>query len=89
VTTPTIRTPAGAVAKRVNYELTAREREVLSLVAGGMTDKQVAESMAVSSKTIKQHLHNIYAKLNLSRPECSPRVSAAVWLVLREQEALR
>jgi DNA-binding NarL/FixJ family response regulator len=66
--------------------LTKRERELLSLVAAGMTDKQVAEEMCLTPATVKRHLANVYSKLNLTQPDCNPRVSASVWLVLRERE---
>jgi LuxR family transcriptional regulator, positive regulator of biofilm formation len=70
----------------INHNLTKRERELLSHVAAGMTDKQVAEAMCVTPLTVKQHLHNIYGKLDLASGDCNPRVTASVWLVLRERE---
>ncbi len=43
--------------------LSRREREVLSLAASGLTDRQLAHSLYVSVKTVKNHLHHIYGKL--------------------------
>ena len=45
--------------------LTARELEILSHVAQGQTDKAIATMLGVSSYTIKNHLRNIYQKLEV------------------------
>jgi DNA-binding CsgD family transcriptional regulator len=45
--------------------LTAREREVLDIVATGATNAAVAEALVVSRATVKKHLDNIYAKLGV------------------------
>lgn len=47
--------------------LTPREREVLGLVARGMSYSQVGESLFISPKTVENHVRNILAKLHLSR----------------------
>lgn len=46
--------------------LSAREREVLALVAAGSTNKEAAATLFVSEATIKTHLLHIYAKLDVS-----------------------
>lgn len=46
--------------------LTAREREVLSWVARGKTNPQIAELLWVSPATVRKHLENVYAKLGVS-----------------------
>ncbi len=45
--------------------LTAREQEVLGLVASGATDMDVAEALCLSVHTVKSHMRNILAKLQL------------------------
>lgn len=45
--------------------LTEREREVLTLIAEGMTSREIAERLVVSPKTVDRHRENIMAKLNL------------------------
>jgi predicted ATPase/DNA-binding CsgD family transcriptional regulator len=45
--------------------LTRREKEVLHLVAQGLTDAQVAETLVVSPRTVHAHLRSIYSKLDL------------------------
>jgi DNA-binding CsgD family transcriptional regulator len=47
-------------------DLTAREEEVLRLVARGLTDAQVAEALVISPRTVNAHLRSIYSKLHLS-----------------------
>jgi len=46
--------------------LTHREQEVLSLVAQGATDKEIAEALSISLHTVKSHMRNILAKLHVS-----------------------
>jgi ATP/maltotriose-dependent transcriptional regulator MalT len=46
--------------------LTAREVEVLALVATGSTNKEVAETLFLSEKTVARHLSNIFTKLDIS-----------------------
>ncbi len=45
--------------------LTARETEVLGLVAGGATNKDIAAALGISPSTAKNHLQNILTKLHL------------------------
>ncbi|MGH2817041.1 MAG: LuxR C-terminal-related transcriptional regulator [Actinomycetota bacterium] len=52
--------------------LTAREAEVLALVATGMSNREVARSLTISEKTVARHISNIFAKLNVtSRTEAA------------------
>ncbi len=48
-------------------ELTEREREVLTLVARGLTNKQIADTLFVTEKTARNHVSHILDKLGLSR----------------------
>lgn len=47
--------------------LSAQESRVLALVAEGKTNKEIAEQMALSDKTVKNYLSNIFEKLQISR----------------------
>lgn len=46
--------------------LTGREAEVLALVAAGRTNREIAEALFISEKTVARHLSNIFTKLGLS-----------------------
>jgi DNA-binding NarL/FixJ family response regulator len=46
--------------------LTKREREVASLAARGMTSREIAETLVVSTRTVENHLQRAYEKLGLS-----------------------
>ena len=46
--------------------LSAREREVLALVANGARNRQIADELSISEFTVKRHMQNILQKLNLS-----------------------
>lgn len=62
-------------AKRLEA-LTAREREVLELVASGMSNREVASQLFVSAPTVKVHLRHIYDKLGVrNRTEASARAA--------------
>lgn len=54
-------------------KLTAREREVLSLVAQGMTDADVASRLFISPRTVSQHLRSIYGKIDVSSRSAATR----------------
>lgn len=55
----------GAEAPPVNDELTAREQEVLTLIAGGLTNAAIGEQLEISVKTVDRHRENIMHKLNM------------------------
>ena len=46
--------------------LTAREAEVLELVARGLSNRAVAEQLVLSEKTVARHLANLYLKLGVN-----------------------
>jgi DNA-binding NarL/FixJ family response regulator len=46
-------------------ELTPRELEVLALIAEGRTNREIAEALVISPKTVDRHRENIMTKLNL------------------------
>ena len=69
-------TPSAAAADRDEAEnpfgLTARERDVLTLVAGGATNREIGEQLHMAEKTASVHVSRILAKLNVrSRTEAA------------------
>src|SRR6266567_3666532 len=46
-------------------KLSEREQEVLNLIAGGLSNYEIAQKLVVTVSTIKTHLNNIYAKLHV------------------------
>ncbi len=55
------------------HRLTKREREVLALETQGKRNRQIAELLTITERTVEVHLHNIFQKL-----EVSTRTQAAV-----------
>lgn len=53
--------------------LSPRELEVLRLVAGGLTDAQVADQLFISPRTVARHLQSIYTKLNVNSRTAATR----------------
>ena len=56
--------------------LSNREREVLELLARGMTNKDIANTLYLSEKTVKNHLNNIFKKIDVT-----DRTKAALFAV--------
>ena len=56
----------GSGKGRERSPLSAREREIVALVAQGYKNKEMAEKMFISEQTVKNHLHNIFDKLGVS-----------------------
>ena len=73
----TLPEPATANAPKVekNSPLTRREREVAELVGSGMTNRQVADKLVISTRTVEGHVENIFSKLQINN-----RSQIAVWL---------
>jgi len=47
-------------------QLTHREKEILALLKEGHTNKEIAEKLYISEKTVKSHLNNIFRRFNVS-----------------------
>jgi DNA-binding NarL/FixJ family response regulator len=47
----------------VGAGLTSREREVMSLITGGLSNHGIADRLFISEKTVKNHVHSIYKRL--------------------------
>jgi DNA-binding CsgD family transcriptional regulator len=49
--------------------ITDREREIANLVAAGLSNRQIAERLSVSVRTVEGHVYRIFAKLDIERRE--------------------
>lgn len=59
--------------------LTAREREIYGLLAGGMSNQQIGRQLFITERTVKYHVSNVLRKLNVnSRTEAAVRFMHAV-----------
>ncbi|MBV6700975.1 response regulator transcription factor [Kitasatospora aureofaciens] len=70
-----MRTPAAA--------LSARETEVLGLVADGLTNQQISQALHLSQATVKSHLVHIYAKLGVDSRTTAVRAARGRGLIRR------
>ena len=64
-------------------ELSPREREVLSLMAEGLSNRGICERLVLSPKTIETHVNSIFTKLNLAPAPDDHRRVLAVLAFLR------
>jgi DNA-binding NarL/FixJ family response regulator len=78
---------AAPAARDPLAELTAREREVLVLIAAGKTDRGVAEELFVTRKTVEAHVRSILRKLDLPAEVTENRRVHAVLAFLRATES--
>lgn len=68
---------AATAAEAPNSVLTAREFEVVRLVAGGRSNKEIAAALGIEVATVKNHVHNVLEKLNVRRrAEVAARLGA-------------
>jgi LuxR family maltose regulon positive regulatory protein len=57
--------PRAAPSSDLIEPLSGREREVLGLMALGLSDREIAERLFLSPQTVKVHARNIYGKLDV------------------------
>jgi len=61
-------------SKNIREKLTQRQTEILALVAVGATNDDISDKLCISPHTVKNHLYNIFKKINVPN-----RVQAALW----------
>ena len=66
-------------APRRHHALTPREREVVGLLARGWSDREIADTLIISERTVENHVSNVLGKLGLDT-----RAQVAIWALRRE-----
>jgi two-component system, NarL family, response regulator LiaR len=64
---------SGGAQRQAGGQLTLRENEILRLAAGGMSNKEIADKLFLSLRTVKAHLTNIFNKMG-----CGSRTDAII-----------
>lgn len=67
---------AASGERQAGPQLTAREREVLDLIAAGRSNREIARTLTLAEKTVKTHVSNVLMKLGVA-----DRTQAALWAV--------
>ena len=75
---------SAAASTEPETELSLRERQVLELIAEGLTNRQIGERLDLAEKTVKNYASSLFAKLGLER-----RTQAALYQAERHREDLR
>ncbi len=70
---PSAAAPA-PVTPAAGSELSPRERQVLTLVAQGLANKQIGRALGITERTVKVHLVSVFRRIGVS-----DRTSAALW----------
>ena len=70
----------GSPADARDLALSAREAEIMSLIAGGRTNGEIAAQLFLAEKTVKNHVNRIYSKLSVA----SRDAAISRWLGHRE-----
>jgi ATP/maltotriose-dependent transcriptional regulator MalT len=80
--------PRGAfdrAEKATEDGLSARELEILLLVARGLSNRQIAHSLRLAEATVKRHLANLYSKIGVgSRGEATSKALSEGWISTRD-----
>lgn len=69
---------SGLVSSRQKYTLTKRERTILRLAAQGHTNPEIAEILGIVDGTVRNHISNIYAKLDVDSRETAVRAAQSL-----------
>jgi DNA-binding NarL/FixJ family response regulator len=64
------------VNQNESVRITPREAQLLAMIAEGSKDAAIAHKLYISRKTVENHLHNLYEKLNVRSPDKHARCLA-------------
>jgi len=73
---PYLKNSLSYVHEDLDINLTGRELQVLKLLATGLYNKEIADTLFISEKTVKNHVSNIFKKINVS-----DRTQAAIYAI--------
>lgn len=73
---PVIPSSASETEQKLLDTLTPREREILVLLTDGLSNQEIATALVISEKTVKKHLNNVFAKLDVTN-----RAQAAIYAI--------
>ncbi len=81
-----IRVPTGEPfvldqARLQQLGITARELEILKLIAGGMSNREIAETLFVSENTVKTHSSRVFDKLSARRRTQAVQIAKEMRLI--------
>jgi non-specific serine/threonine protein kinase len=62
----TLDSDGGRVERQQATPLSARERDVVALIASGLSNRQIAEQLVLSVRTVERHIENVYNRLGIS-----------------------
>lgn len=66
--------------------LTAREQQILDLIAQGFTNREISRHLSISESTVENHIHHIYTKLRISNR--AQAVAHALQVILAQRETI-
>jgi DNA-binding NarL/FixJ family response regulator len=70
----------GMLPENADADLTVREKEILTRIADGASNKEIADSLFISLHTVKSHIYNIYKKIGVTN-----RLKAAQWVTKQQK----
>ena len=66
-------------------KLTEREKQILKLIANGLTNKGIAQHLLIAESTVENHVHHIYEKLDIENRVQATRFAYQAGLVSSEK----
>ncbi len=80
------RSPASPTQENSDFNLTAREREVLAGIASGERSKEVGARLGITRRTVESYLNSIYTKLNVDSRAAAVAIAIERGLLSRRRE---
>ena len=65
--------------------LTAREQQILDLIADGLTNREISRNLTISESTVENHIHHIFIKLGISNRAQAVAQAFRVRIVLQNE----